>query len=73
MTKLLKQTHESPIKPVNGSRKLSERELSSGSPTTFVTSFPFLSRARWTPRARQLSPRSTRYENMEERENRGTN
>lgn len=69
MTKLLKQTHESPIKPVNGSRKLLERELSSGSPTTFVTSFPSF-RAYTPPRARQLS---TRYENMEERENRGTN
>lgn len=43
MTKLLKQTHESPIKPVNGSRKLFERELSSGSPTqlSWRVSLPF--------------------------------
>lgn len=49
MTKLLKQTHESPIKPVNGSRKLFERELSSGSPLQLS----FRARA-CTPRA--LSP-----------------
>ena len=79
MTKLLKQTHESPIKPVNGSRKLFEPELSSGSNrrTTFVprVSLPFRAFPRVyiyrTPRATPTFPITARRQARKMEENRG--